>query len=176
MKYSKPETEKSLNAVRALVKPGDTIHTILRHVSRSGMSRNISPVLLRDGDTLHLSRSVAVILGLPVVEGSWDAVKIGGCGMDMGFSLVYNLSSRLFPDGYGCVGDRCPANDHSNDDRSYMPDGSVGGCQIGPQPCVCHDESSWTDGGYPDGCSACGCHRITHRHRDGGYALKQRWL
>src|SRR3990167_8547827 len=118
MKYSKSEIEQSLNAIRVLVKPGDTIHTILRHVSRSGMSRNISPVLLRDGDTLHLSRSVAVILGLPNAAGSWDAVKIGGCGMDMGFSLVYNLSSHLFPNGYGCVGEECPSNDHTKDRKS----------------------------------------------------------
>lgn len=28
-----------------------------------------------------------------------DAIKIGGCGMDMGFALVYELGMKLWPDG-----------------------------------------------------------------------------
>jgi len=47
--------------------------------------------------------------------------------MDMGFHLVYSLSRALYPDGFACVGDYCPSNDHSNgqpkDLRSHHRDG-----------------------------------------------------
>ena len=50
-----------------------------------------------------------------------------GCGMDMGFELVYNLGYALWPNGYTCTGDskefgkRCRSNEHSNGDRNYQP-------------------------------------------------------
>lgn len=50
-----------------------------------------------------------------------DATRNAGCGMDVGFSLVYNLGWVLFPNGFECVGERCPSNDHSNGDRDYSP-------------------------------------------------------
>lgn len=176
MRYTKTEVEESLANLREWIKPGSVVYTILRHVSRSGMSRNVSVVVPFRGDFLHPNHAVAVVTGQPLVRGWNDSVKVGGCGMDMGFALVYGLSRRLFPEGYGCIGEGCPSNDHSNGDRDYTPHGSVGGCRAGKQPCVCHDESSWAVGGWPNGCSSCGCHRVTHWHKDGGYALKQRWL
>ena len=42
--------------------------------------------------------------------------------MEMGFSLVYTLSSTLYPEGFKCIGyGRCPSNDHRNGDRDYSP-------------------------------------------------------
>jgi hypothetical protein len=82
--------------------------------------------------------------------------------MDMGFHLVYNLSYSLFPDGFGCIGRaedyrfHCPSNDHSNGDRDYTPHMS-------------ENERLGADG------SLCTCH-ATHWHKDGGYALIQKWL
>jgi hypothetical protein len=32
----------------------------------------------------------------------------------MGFAAVYELSSMLYPNGFNCLGNRCPANDHFN--------------------------------------------------------------
>src|SRR3990167_7127820 len=156
MKYSKSEIEESLTKLREWIKPGDTVYTVLRHVSRSGMSRNISVVLI-DGDAmLHPNHAVACVTGSTLVRGGMnDAIKMGGCGMDMGFALVYDLSARLWPNGYGCTGDKCNSNDHANGDRDYTAHGAIGGCLIGKDPCVCHDESSWAGGGYPNGCSAC---------------------
>lgn len=58
--------------------------------------------------------------------GAHDGIVCGGCGMDMGFDLVYRLSRTLFQDRFGCIGDsleyakRCPSNDHSNErERNY---------------------------------------------------------
>jgi len=102
----------------SIIKPGDTIYTILRHRSASGIFRRISLMVqtergpqIIDGYAAHLGigrRTDKEGLGVP------------GCGMDMGFHLVYALSSKLFP-VFNCVGERCPSNDHNNGDRDHKP-------------------------------------------------------
>jgi hypothetical protein len=53
-KADKAERDRCIEDLRTLLKPGDTVHTVLRHVSRSGMFRRISPVIIgSDGSTLH---------------------------------------------------------------------------------------------------------------------------
>jgi len=73
------------------------IYTILRHVSDSGMSRDISLLYIKGNSVYHLNYSVALALGDRLVSrnGS-DAIRVHGTGMDMGFHLVYNLSSVLY--------------------------------------------------------------------------------
>lgn len=104
-KYTKREQEKAIEQLRAELKPGDTVHTVLRHVSRSGMQRRIDVVLLRDGDTRYLTWLVAKALGLRST-GNGDGVVVGGCGMDMGFHIVYELGSVLWPKGADYVSGR----------------------------------------------------------------------
>jgi hypothetical protein len=92
---------------------------------------------------------VARVLGEKLRDGG---LGVGGCGMDMGFHLVYSLSRALFPTGFGCIGrvtnakgERtawCNSNDHHNGDR---------------------DHTRHTT-------------RRKHWHRDGGYALVHRWM
>jgi hypothetical protein len=113
-KVSKVEFEKERAELRELIKPGDTLYTILRHVSASGMSRDISVVYItKDGETRQLDYSTHVLTGYPLSKH--DGVKVGGCGMDMGFSLVYHLSQILYGDGYPCLGEhKCPSPEHVN--------------------------------------------------------------
>lgn len=147
MKYSQQEIDEARKNILRHVRPGDTIYTILRHRSRSGMMRRISPVFIdREGNTFHFDHAAAVLLGLPKTGGG-DGIKMNGCGMDMGFHLVYELSHALFPKGAGCIGEGCPSNDHSNGDRDFTPHKVEG---LKP---------------YAD-----------HWHRDGGYMLRHRWL
>lgn len=181
MKYSKQDREEALTRLREWIKPGDTVHTLLRHVSRSGMQREIGVVLLKDGIDLHPNHAVACVLGKRL--GKRDGVIVGGCGMDMGFHLVYNLSYVLFPDGFGCVGDgsgyegsgrACPSNDHSNGDRDYTPHG-----QTSSRCKACLDVPGKDGLGHR--CKACdgtGMVKRDHQrwHKDGGYALRHRWL
>ncbi len=120
------ERQEKIERMRELVKPGDTLYTICDHVSKSGMSRAIRVVLPvtveRDGkqeiDHLHPNYLIAQILGLKQREGK-DAMTVGGCGMDMGFHLIYSLGRALWPDGFTCTGKGCPSNDHSNGNRDY---------------------------------------------------------
>jgi len=79
------------------VKEGDKVYTILRSVSSSGMTRNISLVVAKEGEMIDITYYVAHALGEKVSESKGHrAIKVSGCGMDMGFHLVYNLSSVLF--------------------------------------------------------------------------------
>jgi hypothetical protein len=76
---------------------GDTVYTVLRSVSSSGMSRTMSLKVAKDGKILDLTYYAAVVLGYPLVEVNGSrAIRVGGCGMDMGFHAVYSLSRGLF--------------------------------------------------------------------------------
>lgn len=175
------ERDEAIRKLREAFQPGSTAFTILRHVSRSGMHRRISVVQVTGDDSRQFDGLIARA-GIANVnrKGGKEGVIMDGAGQDMGFALVYEMSYTLYPSGFGCVGEGCPSNDHSNGDRDYTPHGSVGGCRIGSDPCTCHDPSAWKQYGdvvpYPRGCSECGCHRVEHWHRDGGYALRHRWL
>ena len=115
MTRKEAERQEAVERLRGWLKPGDTVFTILRHVSRSGMTRHIGVVVLRDGVDLHPNYAIAAACDYRLNKNG-DGLVVGGCGMDMGFALVYELSRVLFPDGFDCIGasDVCPSNDHSN--------------------------------------------------------------
>jgi len=102
MKISKTERERCLAELHKILKPGDTVHTILDHVSRSGMSRDIRVIVMKTDDKgepyiLHPNYLVSQVLGVP--QAKRDGLKMGGCGMDMGFQLVYCLGAAMWPKG-----------------------------------------------------------------------------
>lgn len=100
---AKLEQAEAITKLRDWIKPGDTVYTILDHVSSSGMSRQIRVVLLScEGSKavdLHPNYAVGKALGLRHAKRNGreqDALVVGGCGMDMGFHLVYGLSQVLY--------------------------------------------------------------------------------
>lgn len=79
------------------VSEGATVYTVLRSVSSSGMSRTLSLKVAKDGKILDLTYYASVVLDWPLVEVNGSrALRVGGCGMDMGFHTVYTLSRVLF--------------------------------------------------------------------------------
>lgn len=150
-KAQKSEREEYLNKLREIVKPGDTLWTCVRSAARSGLSRKITVHKIgEDGEVYDWSGWVANALGLRRDD---TGIIVTGCGMDMGFWLIYELSARMWPNGHGCIGEGCPSNDHNNGDRDYTPHGN------GMAP----HRREVTIG-------------ADHWHRDSGYALRQRWL
>jgi len=119
-KAQKAQAAESRERLLKILKPGDPVYTVLRHVSRSGMSRNIDLYALVDNEPLRLSGYAASACGWRLAKRD-QSITVRGCGMDMGFHLVYNLSRTLFADGWQCIGDQCPSNDHSNGDRNRDP-------------------------------------------------------
>ncbi len=104
MIHSKSSKDEARTFLLAHLKPGDTVYTQLNHSSRSGMSRSITPLILRDNEPFYLTSRVATLCDYRLDR--YEGLIVTGCGMDMGFSLVYNLSYALFPNGFGVVGER----------------------------------------------------------------------
>lgn len=87
---------------------GTTIYTVLRKVSRSGMSRVIDVCIIRNNEP-HWIRLPEIngILSHKVFATDLDQsrawggdYKVHGCGMDMGFDLVYKIGRLIHEDGY----------------------------------------------------------------------------
>lgn len=173
------EREQWTAEMRETLPPGSTVYTVLRNVSASGMTRSIDAyALTADPDEPDrivkrwLSYRIAAILGYPY-DDRRECVKVGGAGMDMGFHLIYSLSSRLYPDGFDCTGEHCPSNDHTNGSarpHEYRPGSDNPADDPG---CAQYDR------GMPN--DRCGRSRAQHptlprHHGSGGYALRQEWL
>lgn len=112
-KITKQDQEEARATLRQLCPAGTVVYTVLRHVSRSGMSRGIDCYVMHEGAPRWISYLVARATGESFDEQR-ECVKVSGCGMDMGFYLVYNLSAVLFRDGFACCGEGCGSCDHAN--------------------------------------------------------------
>jgi len=121
--------------LREIFPVGSSVPVTIKHVSRSGMLRVIAVLAPSEHDGVRdVSHLVADATGFKY-DGNHGGVRVGGCGMDMGFHLVYSLASVLYRDGMPCTGighwptqaeraagaRRCGSNDHANGDRDYTP-------------------------------------------------------
>ena len=89
--------DEALADLREIFPVGTEVRTILRHASRSGMTRAISVISPGLRDVSYLVSRVTGFKMDPKHEG----LKVGGCGMDMGYHVVYSLSRALYRDaGY----------------------------------------------------------------------------
>tara|TARA_R100001126_G_scaffold85451_1_gene53951 strand:+ start:528 stop:833 length:306 start_codon:yes stop_codon:yes gene_type:complete len=91
--------EEAIEKLREVIKEGDTLWTQLHHVTKSGMTRYIGVRLLKDDYPYNYTYHVAKALGWKTSD-RYEGVKVGGCGMDMGFHLINSLSYALYGDGY----------------------------------------------------------------------------
>lgn len=108
---TKKEKAAIADELRAILPPGATAYTVLRHVSRSGTQRSIDVYALRchngEVEKYWLTPKVAALCGYSMDKR--DALTVRGCGMDMGADVVHNLSYAL----YGRVTD--PATGETRD-------------------------------------------------------------
>jgi len=102
--------------LRKLIPKGDTVYTILKHVSRSGMTRGIDcyAIVPKGGlctaghntglyaEPVWITGYVGHAIDSPQPIDYWRkslGLKVDGCGMDMGFHVVNSLSYALYDDG-----------------------------------------------------------------------------
>ena len=97
MRYLKKDTDAAREYLLSVLKPGDAVYTILRHVSASKMTRDISVVRIGNNKPENISIAVARLLDKSLAGD--DSIRTRGTGMDMGFFLVYSLSQALWPPG-----------------------------------------------------------------------------
>ena len=141
------EREEARKELLTILKPGDTVCCILRHVSRSGMSREISFRTV-DRDVTYLFALVG-----DYRRGTRDGLVVSGCGMDMGFAVVYNVSRRLYPDGFGVKGEGPLGHEIRPDTKEHATQAVAKGVKFYGRN---GDASGWDN--------------------DGGYALESRWI
>ena len=95
---TKAERRESIDTLKTLLKPGSTVYTSLRHVSASGMTRWIDVYVADTGTVRNITGYVCDIADMTYCMRR-NSLKIGGCGMDMGFQVVYLLGCSLWPAG-----------------------------------------------------------------------------
>ena len=97
-RFTTAETTEAQTYLREILQPGAPVYTDLRHCSASGMTRWLDLYCVEDGRIRNIT-----YLACKAGAMSWcsrrDAMKIGGCGMDMGFAAVYELGRYLWPTG-----------------------------------------------------------------------------
>lgn len=117
---TKRETEKkeAIEHLRKLgLKPGKLVYTACSQVSRSGMSRHIKCYLVtswrangkRDHVITDITGLVSTVLGYGRADDG--GMRVSGCGMDMGFHVVYSLARTMFPKG-GSLDKTHPSRKH----------------------------------------------------------------
>jgi len=111
---SEDRRQASIEYLKKVLKPGDTVWTNVSRVAKSGMSRHIHCYIVHEGRILDITPAVSVVCGIRVHDRTCGLV-VGGCGMDTCFHVVYCLGRALYRDGYECDGTgRCQSNDHAN--------------------------------------------------------------
>lgn len=104
-KYEKMTVAAGKAAVKAqaianlleFLKPGQKVFCNLRSVSASGMSRRISFHIIEGDDLRGLDYLIA--RACDYKQSDKGGLIVSGCGMDMGFSVVYNLGAVIWPNG-----------------------------------------------------------------------------
>lgn len=86
--------------LKKILPKDSTVYCNLKHVSRSGMLRRIDfHSVSEDKSIIFLTGYIARLLSYSMDKNK-DGLKVTGCGMDMGFSVVYDLSYALHSNGY----------------------------------------------------------------------------
>jgi transcriptional accessory protein Tex/SPT6 len=83
--------EKKLNE---LLNRKQEIYSIIRHVSQSGMTRHISFFIIHNNEIWHIDNLISDYLDYRPNK-RYDALVVGGCGMDMAFSVVHHLQEQM---------------------------------------------------------------------------------
>ena len=74
-----------------------TLYTNLKHVSSSGMSRDMKVLAVVEGQIVDVTWYVGKLdIGTVKERNGQRVLRVGGCGMDMGFHVVYTISAILY--------------------------------------------------------------------------------
>jgi hypothetical protein len=107
-KATKAEREEAIAWFRENCPKGSTIYTVLRHRSSSGMLRRIGLVVIlpgamkKDEPTLRFPDYAGAVVynDKATTADDPEGITVRGCGMDMGFELVYSIAQAVYGDGY----------------------------------------------------------------------------
>ena len=96
------ETKEAKKELKRLIGTSTDIYCTLNHVSQSGMLRIIDFHLIKKNKPVWITPLMEKALGFDYKRDTRRyGLRVQGCGMDMGFSVVYNLSVALYCYRYG---------------------------------------------------------------------------
>lgn len=87
-------------SLRIIFPRNSTVTTIVRHVSKSGMSRAISVLATDVNGTIEDVSWIVARAGIFKSDTRHAGLKVSGTGMDMTFHVTYSIASVLYGDGY----------------------------------------------------------------------------
>ena len=95
---TKKETEKrdAIEYLKKSINKGDTLFTITTHVSKSGMSRNIKILDIKEGNPSYWNYYISKILGYTLKD---DGTTFGSL-TNSGGGFFYNLSMFVLGNNY----------------------------------------------------------------------------
>lgn len=91
--------EEAIQYLRSILTPGSVVYTTVKQVAPSGMSRHISCYISKDGQIEDVTFYVGRACEYRQSDKTYGLV-VSGCGMDMGFAVIYDLGRVLFPQGF----------------------------------------------------------------------------
>lgn len=90
--------QQAIKDLKLLLYPGCTVYSSVQSVSQSGMSRRISFYLVDAEKSIrNIDHWISLAVGYKLSDKG--GLVVNGCGMDMAFSVVYNLGHALWPQG-----------------------------------------------------------------------------
>lgn len=94
-----PDQIEALKSLRRHLRKGAKVYTILRHRSAEGTSRFIDLYVVKQNEPIRITWSAALLLEWSY-STRWEALRVDGCGTDVGFEAVSSLSGVLLSDNY----------------------------------------------------------------------------
>lgn len=85
--------EQCKQKLSKLLENVNTVYGIVRHVSASGMSRDIDLYIIKDNQPVYLTGYASTVLDYPMSKNR--GMKVGGCGMDMVFHCVSSIAYAI---------------------------------------------------------------------------------
>lgn len=142
--------QQTIEESKGLIKPGDTVYTLCESVPSFVTMRRIKCFIVVDGQIRDITYRVHIVSGYHMDGG---CLIVRGCGMDMGFSVVYDFSRNLYREGFGVEG-------KTANGKPYRP-ATQKAAKMAVKRGVVFSGRNGNDSGWDN---------------DGGYALKQSWL
>lgn len=93
---------EAIKELRTLCPPGTTVYTVLHAATRSGMSRTLTAFVIEldQWTKKHKPYKINHLLWKIGVANRTDdlTLRVPGIGVDMGFMVVRNMASAIYPD------------------------------------------------------------------------------
>ena len=94
--FDEKQHDVSMGVLRQLCYQGNTVYTLLRHGSVSGMSKEISLFAVAGGKLIDLTYNASVVLGRKI--GKHGGIVMRGTGYNAAYELVHDMYGVVNPD------------------------------------------------------------------------------